>query len=78
MRDAVKKHNAYCMESFDDTPEFMVESSDDTDLLEDWDGRMELITLKVTQRNIYWSAIIKHTEVALETETIEFSEIVNV
>jgi hypothetical protein len=82
MRDAVKACNCYCMEKFDGTPDFMkpIDPEEEPDeglfpMLEEWDGRTECTVLHVDDRRFSWHSIIKHTNITMETDGVDISEI---
>jgi hypothetical protein len=43
--------------------------------LKEWDGRYECMTLHVTDNRFYWKAVIRHTDVYMETDPISMEEI---
>lgn len=84
MQAAVLDLKVYCMEAFDDTPEYKVPDLEippdpdrgiETIPMVDWEGRPECSLLHVTAREFYWRALIKHTEVHMETEAIYIKEL---
>lgn len=77
MRKAVLDGNLYCAEVWDCTPEYKIREDDET-LPEEWkdyDGRMEIERLRVTDKEFQWVGTIKHTSVEIETEPLEISEL---
>lgn len=84
MQAAVLDLKVYCMKAFDDTPDYKVpdlEVPPDPDRgiktipMVDWEGRTECSLLHVTSNRFYWRALIKHTEVHVETEAIDIKEL---
>ena len=84
MQAAVIDLKVYCMEVFDDTPYYKdsdleVPPDPDRDIetipMVDWDGCYECSILHVTSTQFYWRALIKHTEVHMETEAISIKEL---
>lgn len=41
----------------------------------EWEGRVEIVTLNVTQQGFYWSGYYKHTDIRWETEEVPLEEI---
>lgn len=83
MQTAVKKLGVYCMEDFDYTPTFhLVEEFPEDGVpkreeLLPWDGKAEIETLRVTDKEFQWTAQVKHTSIMFETEPIDIEELPN-
>jgi hypothetical protein len=84
MQAAVLDLKCYCIETYDDTPDYKMpdleyppdcDRDPETIPMKDWDGRYECSILHVTSHQFYWRALIKHTEVHMETEAIDIKEL---
>lgn len=83
MQFAVKTCKAYCIEAFDSTPDYMESkdskardgSEDRIPPLEEWCGRYECSTLHVTDSRFYWKALLKNTDIYMETDPIDIKEV---
>ena len=75
---AAKKLEAYCIQDFNSTPEYKIETEneDGDTVLEEWtEGSIDSPYLNVTQDNVYWSGFIKHTDIRVETEGLSIKEL---
>jgi hypothetical protein len=69
----VKELEAYCMEDWDVTPEFLGTNNDDGGY-KDWDRTIETLRLKVDNDSFRWVGYIKDTNILCETEGIDIKE----
>ena len=79
MRKAVIDGNLYCAEVWDCTPDYRVwkTEEDPPEKWEEYDGRIEVQRLRVTDKEFQWVGVIRHTTVEVETQPIDISELEN-
>lgn len=77
MRKAVIDGSLYCAEVWDCTPDYKVceDDDDEPEKWKDYDGRIEVQRLRVTDREFQWVGTVRHTSVEVETEPLDISEL---
>ena len=76
LQRAVKDLKAAYIEDYDYTPTFMVR--DENDELVEWEGDMnhaDCERLVVTDKEYWWQALVKHTDISIETEAQKVSDL---
>lgn len=74
----VKRNQVYCVEDFDATPDYLIaeeEEDDDENVIDEreFQDGTECVMIHVCRDYVYWTGIIKHTDVRFESETIPLS-----
>ncbi len=77
----VRELEVYCISEFNYDCEFMVvdyegDPENGKVATKQFEGRMECITLNVTDCNFYWTGYYKHTSIRWESESVPLSALV--
>jgi hypothetical protein len=72
----VKKLKVYGIEDFNYLPTYMIADEEDENEdpinLQEWDGATECCMIHVHKDSFRWDALIKHSSISLESESIDF------
>ncbi len=77
MRKSVLDGNLYCAEVWDCTPDYR-ECENEDDPPEKWteyEGRVDVQRLRVTDKEFQWVGTIKHTTVEVETSPLDIADL---